>query len=193
MAFAQPSPDAFADPFGTALALVIEKRAESWIRSRVISSLSPANRAAGTDVVHQVLSGLATATWWLLVIALVAAVFLLVTGPYKWARSLREQISHSTRRLGRLAARHTGDGATVAWVAQHHRVMQAGGAVVGGVLLLFAPGWWFLAIVVVLAVYEVAVWQAGSVVAEARRERTATASLGQPAQTAPPDRTIKAN
>jgi hypothetical protein len=56
--------------FGTAVALVIEKRAESWIQSRVVSSLGPANRTAGADVVHQVLSGFATATWWLLVIAL---------------------------------------------------------------------------------------------------------------------------
>ena len=40
--------------------------------------------------------------------------------------------------------------------------MQAGGALVGGVLLLFVPGWWFVAVAVLLAVYEVAVWRAGS-------------------------------
>ncbi len=179
--------------FGTAIALVIEKRAESWIQSRVVSSLSPANRAAGADVVHQVLRGFATATWWLLVIALVAVVFLLVTGPYKWARSLRDRTGRETRALARLVARHSGDGAAVTWVADHHLAMQAGGAVVGGVLLLFVPGWWFLVVVVLLAAYEVAVWQASSVVAAARRQTTATDPLGPPGQAGPPDTTIKAN
>ena len=183
--------------FGTAVAMVIEKRAETWIQTRVVSSLSPANRAAGADIVHQVLRGLATATWWLLIIALVAAALLLITGPYKWARSGREQIAHGTRGLVRGLARHSGDAATVTWVAEHHRALQAAGAVVGAILLLFAPGWWFLVVVVVLAVYEVAVWQAGSVVAAARREETGTTELtgrlGPPAQTGSPDGTIQAN
>jgi hypothetical protein len=178
---------------GTAVALVVEKRAESWIQSRVVSSLGPANRAAGGDVVHQVLSGLATATWWLLVIALVAVAFLLVTGPYTWARSIRRHVGGSVQGAGRTIARRTGHQAGVTWVAEHRRVMQGGGALVGGVLLLLVPGWWFVAVAVLLAAYEVAVWRAGPVAAAAPGAVDGTAPLGPPPGTGPPgDATISA-
>jgi hypothetical protein len=102
-----------------------------------------------------------------------------VTGPYKWARSLREQVARSTQGLARVAARHSGDKATWAWVAEHRRALQAGGAVVGGVFLLVAPGWWFVVVAVLLAGYEVALWQAGSLIAGSRLEATADTPLGR--------------
>jgi hypothetical protein len=170
---------------GTAVAFVVEKRAESWIQSRVVSSLGPANRAAGADVVHQVLSGLAIATWWLLAISLAAVVFLLVTGPYKWARSMRRHVGQSGQDVGRIVARRPGSQAGLAWVVEHRRVMQAGGALVGGVLLLFVPGWWFVAVAVLLGVYEVAVWRAGSGPATPVEVVVAT-PIGPPAGTGSP-------
>ncbi len=177
---------------GTAVALVVEKRAESWIQSRVVSSLGPANRAAGGDVVHQVLSGLAIATWWLLAISLVAVVFLLVTGPYKWARSMRRHVGQSGQGVGRIVAGRPGNQAGLTWVVEHRRVMQAGGALVGGVVLLFVPGWWFVAVAVLLAVYEVAVWRAGSGAATPV-EVVVTTPIGPPAGTGSPgDGTISA-
>ncbi len=143
---------------GTAVAIVVERRAESWIQDRVIASLSPANRAAGTDVVHQVLHGLVTVTWWVLIVGLIAVALLLVTGPYGWARFLRTKVVHFLHAVTGSA----GGQATVTWVVAHRRVMQAAGAVVGGVLLLFVPGWWFLVVAVLLGLYEVAVWHAGA-------------------------------
>jgi hypothetical protein len=143
---------------GTAVAIVVERRAESWIQDRVIASLSPANRAAGTDVVQQLLHSLVTVTWWVLIVGLIAVALLLVTGPYGWARFLRAKSVHFLRAVTGSA----GGQATVTWVVAHRRVMQAAGAVVGGVLLLFVPGWWFLVVAVLLGVYEVAIWRAGS-------------------------------
>ena len=178
---------------GTAVALVVEKRAESWIQSRVVSSLGPANRAAGGDVVHQVLSGLATATWWLLVIALAAVVFLLVTGRYRWARSTRRHIGHSGRGVGRIVTGRAGDQAGMTWVVEHRRAMQAAGAIVGGVLLLFVPGWWFVAVAVLLAAYEVAVWRAGSGAVAMPVAVDPVTPIGPPAGTGSPgDGTISA-
>ncbi len=146
---------------GTAVALVVERRAESWIQDRVIASLSPANRAAGTDVVHQVLNGLATVTSWVLIVALVTVALLLLTGPYRWARALRARTAHVFDAFTGTVSRRPGGEATVAWVVHHRRAMQAAGALVGGVLLLVAPGWSFLAVLVLLGAYEVVIWRAG--------------------------------
>jgi hypothetical protein len=146
---------------GTAVALVVERRAEMWIQDRVISSLTPANRAAGADVVHQVLNGLATVTSWVLVIALVTVALLLVTGPYHWARALRARTAHVIDGVTGTVSRRPGGEATVAWVVHHRRVMQAAGVLVGGVLLLVVPGWFFLAVLLLLGAYEVVIWRVG--------------------------------
>jgi hypothetical protein len=146
---------------GTAVALVVERRAESWIQDRVIASLSSANRAAGTDVVHQVLHGLASVTSWVLIVALVTVALLLLTGPYHWARALRARTAHVFDAFTGTVSRRPGGEATVAWVVHHRRALQAAGALVGGVLLLVVPGWWFLVVLLLLAGYEVVIWRAG--------------------------------
>ena len=153
---------------GTAVVLVVEKRAQLWIQDRVISSLTPANRAAGGDVVHQVLKGLATVTWWVLIVALVAVVLLLLTGPYHWACALRARTSHILQSLSGTAGGRPGGEVTIAWVVSHRRVMQAAGALVGGVLLLVAPGWWFLAVLLLLGAYEVIIWRVARVTSPER-------------------------
>ncbi len=173
---------------GTAVVLVVEKRAQLWIQDRVVSSLTPANRAAGGDVVHQVLKGLATATWWVLIVALVAVVLLLLTGPYHWARALRARTSHIVQAVSGTAAGRPGGEATIAWVAGHRRAMQAAGALVGGVLLLVVPGWWFLAVLLLLGAYEVVIWHVGvdHVDPQATRQ-TAPPHAGPPLPTPPGD------
>jgi hypothetical protein len=71
----------------------------TYLESRLTGSAAPDNRAAVSTIVGDVLSGLFTAIWALLAAGLVVLLLLLVTGPYRWARSLRRAVRSAAQRL----------------------------------------------------------------------------------------------
>jgi hypothetical protein len=108
-------------------------------------------------VLGDLLHGFFVLTGWLLAIALVILVVALLTGPYRWAVTLRQCMVRTWRR-GIEAASDERRARSVAWVRAHADGLQLAGAVVAGVLLLIISiSWWsFLIIGALLAVYEVA-------------------------------------
>jgi hypothetical protein len=114
-------------------------------------------------VVRQVLSGLDTAVWWALIVALIAVILLVVTGPYRWARSLRGEVSSVSGGVARAVVHRVGDDQpTMEWIVAHHRLLQVAGAVAAGLLLWFVPGWWFFVVAAILIGYEVVLWRVGT-------------------------------
>lgn len=148
---------------GSMLALVVVRRALMWEQSQLLNLGKPANRAARSAILQQVLGGLYDVTWWLLLAGLIVVAVALLTGPYRWAVSTRSGIATGARKAGNLASAGvhgvtagTGSDRTVAWVRRHIELLSIAGAVVGLILLLaINVSWWgALLILVLLGLYE---------------------------------------
>ncbi len=149
---------------GGMLGLVVVRRALMWEQGQLVDAARPENREARSAIVHGVLSGFFDLTWWLLLAGLVVVVVALVTGPYKWATSLRRGIAggaskgaHLVRVSATGAVTRPQDDHTVAWVRRHFDALRVGGVIVAILLLLLlnVNFWGFLVVVVLAAVYEV--------------------------------------
>jgi hypothetical protein len=146
---------------GTIVLLVVVRRVIFWLETHLIHQA--ANQAAASSIFHQLLGGLLSVTVWMLVVACLAAVALLIAGPYAWARWLRTNVARLGRRTGEgiveigdaLAGKATGNEDATKWVINHRTILQAAGAVLGAILLLVLPFVWFLVVAGLLVIYEV--------------------------------------
>ena len=141
-----------------ALGIVVVRRAAILLRSDLISTGRPQNKQARSAIAHQVLSGFFSLTTWFLIGAAVIVAIALVTGPYRWAVSLRSWVrtAYSGVAESMRGGQVTGNSA-VAFTRRHFDLMRGGGVVVALLLLIVLPVnlWGILIILAVLAAYEV--------------------------------------
>jgi hypothetical protein len=140
---------------GSSLLLIVLRRVVIHEQSALANDAN--NHQVAQTVLGDLLHGFFILTGWLLAIALVILVVALLTGPYRWAVTLRRCVVRTWRR-GVEAVSGERRARSVAWVRAHADGLQLAGAVVAGVLLLIISiSWWsFLIIGALLAVYEVA-------------------------------------
>ena len=149
---------------GGGLAMVVVRRALFWEQDQLIASGRPENKEARAAIVQHVLNGFFDLTVWFVVGALIVTLVALVTGPYRWAVTLRSGVVRGGSTAGHLIAAGASqsraraqDELTVNWIRAHYDMLRVAGVVVAVLLLLaFSVGFWgFVGIAVVLAVYEV--------------------------------------
>jgi hypothetical protein len=149
---------------GGGLAMVVVRRVLFWQQDQLIASGRPENKDARSAIVHGVLNGFFELTVWFVVGALVITLLALVTGPYRWAVSMRHGVARGTMTTAHLVAAGASgtraraqDESTVVWVRGHFDALRIAGVVVAVLLLLAFPVnfWGFLVIAALLAVYEV--------------------------------------
>jgi hypothetical protein len=153
---------------GIALGVVLVRRAGIRLEHEVVELVKPENRDAVTVVVGAFVSSLLDATAWVLAIAALVVAVALLTGPYRWAVSLRHRVASIAGIVAgtvRAAATGTGTGADeerrVAWLTAHRDALQVGGVVAAIVLLLAFDASWLgiLVLVVLVAAYELVLWR----------------------------------
>jgi hypothetical protein len=114
------------------------------------------NPQVANIILGQVLHGFFVLTAWELGIAAVILIIALVTGPYRWAVWLRNQVVAGVLAVVALVTPERRQ-QTIAWCSAHANGLQLGGAVVAGILLLIVSVSWlsFLIIALLLAAYEI--------------------------------------
>lgn len=146
------------------LALIVVRRALYWLESDLVAAAKPANRAALSVIVGQVLHGLFDVTLWFLIGGLIILVVVLLAGPYRWAVATRAWGRHAAGSAGQLvsaAGGHTTSDRTVAWVRRHLDLLRIAGVVIAALaLLIFSINWvTLLVLAVLLALYEVGLYR----------------------------------
>jgi hypothetical protein len=144
---------------GGMLALIVVRRAVYWLESDLTAAAKPANRAALSVIVGQVLHGFFDATLWFLIGGLIVLVVALLAGPYRWAVAARawgRRAAGSAGQLVSAAGGHASSDPTVTWVRRHLELLRIGGAAIAALaLLIFDVNWVTLLIIaVLLALYE---------------------------------------
>jgi hypothetical protein len=157
--------------------LVVQRRVAIVAADRVIDQVREENREAARAVVDPVLGSLLSFTAWLLLIASVALIIVLVTGPYPWAVRLRTWV----RGLGTAAAGVFREGRPTpgaAWVSAHRDALLLGGAAVGGLIVLLADlsFGWLLVVILLIGAFELLVYRVA-----ATTGRTASPATSTPA------------
>jgi hypothetical protein len=147
---------------GIALGIVLVRRLGMRLEDDVVDLVRPENREAAGVVVGAFVSSLLDATAWILGIALAIAAIAAVTGPYRWAHTLRHgtvSLAQGSLAAARTAIAHRPDERTVVWVASNKEALQIGGIVAGIVALLLLDLSWFGIVVLALLVggFELAV------------------------------------
>jgi hypothetical protein len=140
-----------------ALGIVVVRRAAIVLRSDLISTGRPQNKSARSAIAHQVLAGFFSLTTWFLIGAAVIVAVALLTGPYRWAVSLRASVRTAAAGMAEAmrGGQVTGNSA-VAFIRRHFDLLRGGGVVVALLLLIVLPVnlWGVLIILAVLAGYE---------------------------------------
>jgi hypothetical protein len=155
---------------GGLLGLVIVRRAVMWFQDQLIATAAPENTASRTIVVHHLLHNFFVLTQWFLVGGLVVLVVALLTGPYRWARALRNGVRRVARAIAGavVAAAKAGAGGvrtgvakarddrTIDWIQSHLDALRIAGVVVVIVLILVLDLSFigFLVIAALLVAYE---------------------------------------
>ena len=124
---------------GGLVGVVIARRAIFWLQHDLINLGQPANRAARVVILHHVLHGYFTVSYWTVVALLVVLAVALLTGPYAWARSFRHHLAGAAIFAGHLVAAsagHATDDTAAAWVRRHRDVLRIAGLVVAALLVL---------------------------------------------------------
>jgi hypothetical protein len=140
---------------GIALGVVLVRRLGLRLEDDVVDLAKPENRDAVAVVVGAFVDRLLDATAWILAAAAVVAVVALVTGPYRWAETLRRRTVALTEAIAAAvggAVTRRPDEATVAWIVGHREMLQVGGIVAGIVLLLVVDLSWLGLVLVVLVI-----------------------------------------
>ena len=139
---------------GSSLLLIVLRRAVIYEQSALANDAN--NRQVALTVLGDLLHGSFILTAWLLIIAIGILVVALLTGPYRWAVSLRRFVARVWRR-GVEAASGERRARSLSWMRAHADALQLVGVVVAGVLLLIVSIslWSLLIIGTLLAVYEV--------------------------------------
>jgi hypothetical protein len=130
------------------------------------------NRPAVEVTTDAFLDPLLAGARWIAVVALAVAVLAALTGPYRWATSLRSWVAGTSRRLATTVADTAKDEATAAWAEQHLDALRIAGGLVGLALLWWVDLTWarFFVVVILVGAYEAAV---ALLAARAERELTA--------------------
>jgi hypothetical protein len=147
---------------GAMLGLVLVRRVLMWEQNQLLDVGRPENRDARRAILDHVLGGFYTLTWWVLVVGLVVLATALVTGPYRWARSLRSHVATGSRRgwllltAVRRGQAEDASAADVAWVRAHFDLLRVSGVVVAVLLLLTLSlnFWGVLVVAALLGLYE---------------------------------------
>jgi hypothetical protein len=151
---------------GIALGVVLVRRVGLRLEDEVVDLVRPENQDAVKVVVGAFISSLLDATAWVLAIAALVVAVALLTGPYRWATALRggtvSLAQASVTAVGGAVTRRPDD-PTVAWVAEHKGVLQAGGIIVGILVLLVVDLSWLGLLLLALLVggFELVVWRIG--------------------------------
>jgi hypothetical protein len=147
--------------FLAAILIVLLRRFVFLLQRELISSAQPANQAAASDIIHQLTSGLVDLTTWILGGLALAIIIALVTGPYRWATSLRGHVSSAWTETGETFGELSGGrgGPAISWITRHRALLQVVGAVVGLVLMLVLDFAGALIVLLLLAVYELVLWR----------------------------------
>ena len=138
---------------GVSLLMIVERR--SVIHEQGALASAAHNPQVAQSVLGGLLHGFFVLTAWVLAAALIVLVIAVLSGPYRWAVTLRSWVKRTWRGIGgATGGDHRG---VVAWMASHAAGLQLAGAVVAGILLLIVSVSWlsFLIIGVLLAAYEV--------------------------------------
>jgi hypothetical protein len=143
--------------------LVIERRFAIAAANRVVDGANPENRDAAKAVVDQVLGTLLRFTGWLLVLAVLALVVALLTGPYPWAVRLRGWVRDIAAAVTGAVGRGEGVPAA-AWISGHRDALMIGGAGVFVLVFLVAnlTLGWFLLVALLLGAFELMVYRVGA-------------------------------
>lgn len=146
----------------TIVLVVLIRRLTMYLQSHLIHEAT--NQAAVSSILRHLLGGLFGVTAWMLVAFGLAAVLLVVVGPYAWARWLRTRAATTALPIGEGAVEVAGGvlrtgtrgEARTRWIMTHRALLQGAGAVVGAILLLVVPFFWFLVVLALLVAYELA-------------------------------------
>jgi hypothetical protein len=144
---------------GGVLGLVVIRRVVDWLTTTLIDSGQPANKSAREAIVTHLFHQYFDISRWILLGLIIVFIVALITGPYGWAQSLRQTVSHWTREGWNLAVSVSGrarDDRTVAWTRSHLDLLRVVGVAVAVVLLIVLSVSWigFLVIALLLAGYE---------------------------------------
>lgn len=144
---------------GGLLGLVVVRRAMWWLQGDLVNAGKTENRAARQAILHQVTHGFFTASGWIIAGLALVSVVAVLTGPYRWARSLRTYTYRLVGRAGTLAKATVGSirsDSTTDWVRDHLGALQLAGVVVAILLMLILSvsllG--FVIIAALVALYE---------------------------------------
>lgn len=128
---------------GGTLGLVVVRRVVMWGQTQLIATAEPENTASRTAVVHQVLHSFFDLTLAIVIGALILLALTLLTGPYRWARGLRDGVRTGAVRSARLVAAgvtasvgRARDERTLQWIRDHLDALRVAGIVVAVLLLL---------------------------------------------------------
>jgi hypothetical protein len=143
---------------GGVLGLVVARRAVIWLGDNLVRNGQFGTRAARQDIASQVFHQYFSISRWLIIALIIVFAFVLVTGPYAWARSLRVSATRMSGQARDLAAMvgKARDDATVDWIRSHLDLLRILGVAVAVILLLAVSvslvG--FVVIAVLLAGYD---------------------------------------
>jgi hypothetical protein len=144
----------------SAVVVVVERRLAMASIDDLVQQARPENRDAFQAVLDTLLGTLLRYTGWLLLIALVAIVITLITGPYGWAVRLRRAVADLAGAIVG-AVRGSDQSQAAEWVAARRDPLMFAGAVVAVLILLVVstsiPV--FLVVAALLALYEFGVFR----------------------------------
>jgi hypothetical protein len=146
---------------GIGLGVIVARALSRVLERQLLDSFRvPSNRAAAQAVTSAFLHNLLAYTAWLLAIVVGIALVTAVTGPYRWAMTLRTKAAEACLLLvGTVTGSIQGEGAS--WVRAHVTVMEIAGVLLATILLLSVSlAWWSLLLIMgLLALYELALYR----------------------------------
>jgi hypothetical protein len=147
---------------GILLGLVIVRRSLMYVQDQAVDLARPENRTAAQAIVEDLTRGFFSLTQVVMIVLLALIALALITGPSRWAVSLRQLLRSIAAALGRSAG-ETSRGDAMEWVRAHRDGLQLGGAIVAVVLLLLTDVSWpiFLLLAALLCAYELALFRIG--------------------------------
>ncbi len=155
---------------GAAIGMIILRRFVLLFEQELLDLVRVETNRPAVEVTADVfLQPLLTGALWVGIFALAVAVVAALSGPYRWAVTLRTRVADGARGLANLVSDKAQDDATADWALEHVDALRIAGAVVGVALLWWIDLTWarFLVVVLVVGAYELAV---GALVARAEAQ-----------------------
>jgi CheY-like chemotaxis protein len=145
---------------GIVFVFVIIRRLTMQLQDQIADLARPENRTAAEAIADDLFRGFFNLTLAVMIVLLGVIVVSLVTGPYPWARSLRQRTAQLGTTIGKLVRGGPSDEAT-AWVRAHREGLRLGGAIGGILLLLVLDVSWpvFLLIIAAVGAYELVLYR----------------------------------